>query len=169
VTAIEPNFRWTLLEISVPNVSLDEIDRQIIMELRKDGRMAYGKLGKLVGLSEAAVRQRVHKLRNEGILLVSVVLNVSELGYDASAYLGIRCNGDPSAVARKLAEVPEIDYVITTAGMFDVMAEIHARNSKELSRLLADVVRPIDGISEMYTNLILNNFKLAYEPPLDTK
>jgi len=151
----------------VPNISLDEIDRQIIVELRKDGRMAYGKLGKLVGLSEAAVRQRVHKLRNEGILLVSVVLNVSELGYDASAYLGIRCNGDPSIVAKQLAEVAEIDYVITTAGMFDVMAEVHARNSKELSRLLTDVIRPIDGISEMYTNLILKNFKLAYESPLD--
>jgi Lrp/AsnC family transcriptional regulator, regulator for asnA, asnC and gidA len=148
------------------NFTLDEVDRSIIGELRKDGRMAYGKLGKLVGLSEAAVRQRVHKLRNDGILQVSVILNVAELGYDASAYLGIRCSVDPREVARLLALVPEVHYVITTTGTFDVMAEVNTRNAKHLAEVLAEKIRPIPGVAEMVTNLILDNYKLTFDPPV---
>lgn len=128
--------------------------------------MAYGKLGKLVGLSEAAVRQRVHRLRNDGILQVSVILNVAELGYDASAYLGIRCSGDPRDVARQLAEIPEVHYVITTTGTFDVMAEVNTRDAKSLAAVLSDKIRTIPGVTEMVTNLILENYKLTFDSPL---
>ncbi|MFM9976459.1 MAG: Lrp/AsnC family transcriptional regulator [Sphingomonadaceae bacterium] len=148
------------------NFTLDELDRAIIVELRKDGRLAYGKLGKIVGLSEAAVRQRVHRLRNDGILQVSAILNVAELGYDASAYLGIRCSGDPREVARLLAKIPEVHYVITTTGTFDVMAEVNTRNAKHLADVLSDKVRTIPGVTEMVTNLILENYKLTFDSPL---
>ncbi|GAB35128.1 Lrp/AsnC family transcriptional regulator, partial [Gordonia otitidis] len=99
---------------------LDAIAKKIIEELQADGRSSYAAIGKSVGLSEAAVRNRVQKLSESGLLQIVAVTDPLKLGFSRQAMIGIRCTGDTERLARQLAEHPEIDYVVLTAGTYDI-------------------------------------------------
>ncbi len=103
---------------------LDEVSKLIIEQLQKDGRKSYAEIGKVVGLSEAAVRQRVQKLTESGVLQIVAVTDPLKLGFSRQAMIGIRCVGDSMQVADAIAKIPSVDYVVLTAGSFDVMAEV---------------------------------------------
>ena len=104
--------------------NLDEVDRAIIEQLQADGRMPYTRLGAAVGLSEAAVRQRVQRLIDTGTLQIVAVTDPLQLGFRRMAMVGIRAEGDTSEIAAKLEAFPDIDYLVMTAGSFDLMAEV---------------------------------------------
>src|SRR5215475_12012493 len=87
----------------VPLPALDEISKQIIEQLQADGRRSYAAIGKAVGLSEAAVRQRVQRLHEAGIISVVAVTDPIKLGFRRQAMIGLRCDGDPQQVAEELA------------------------------------------------------------------
>ncbi|MEG2778979.1 MAG: Lrp/AsnC family transcriptional regulator, partial [Aurantimicrobium sp.] len=115
---------------------LDDVSKAIIEQLQEDGRRSYAEIGKAVGLSEAAVRQRVQKLTEAGVMQVVAVTDPMQLGFYRQAMIGLRCSGDTRAIADKLADLEAVDYVVLTAGSFDIMAEVVCESDEDLINLL---------------------------------
>ena len=143
---------------------LDEYDIGIITELRNDGRMSYRAIAEIVGLSEAAVRQRVNRLVNDKVCQITAVMDPKALGLNAVASVGMKVDGDFVKVADKLASIKQVEYVILTAGLFDLMAELVCRDYDELLSVLR-LIRGIPEIKSTELNLILETRKLVYNRP----
>src|SRR6201747_3158747 len=94
------------------SVALDEVSKGIIEQLQEDGRRSYAEIGKAVGLSEAAVRQRVQKLTESGVMQVVAVTDPMQLGFYRQAMIGVRVSGDTTVVADELGRIPAGDYVV---------------------------------------------------------
>jgi Lrp/AsnC family transcriptional regulator for asnA, asnC and gidA len=142
-------------------MTLDETSKKIIELLQADGRRSYAALGKAVGLSEAAARQRVQRLLESGVMQVVAVTDPLSLGFLRQAMIGIRCEGDLETVADRLAEIDEIDYVVITAGSFDLLAEVVCENDDHLLRLLGRV-RAIPTVTSTESFVYLKLRKQIY-------
>ncbi len=117
-------------------VAIDDVSKSIIEQLQSDGRKSYAAIGHVVGLSEAAVRQRVQRLIESGVMQIVAVTDPLTVGFFRMAMLGMKVDGDLQQVADQLASFPEIDYVVVTAGSFDVMAEVICEDDDHLLELL---------------------------------
>ncbi|MEI2825165.1 MAG: Lrp/AsnC family transcriptional regulator, partial [Dermatophilaceae bacterium] len=104
-------------------VALDEISKSIIEQLQADGRKSYAAIAAAVGLSEAAVRARIQKLIDGGVVQIVAVTDPMQVGFKRQALVGIKVSGDMRDVASALSALPEVPYVVTTAGSFDILAE----------------------------------------------
>jgi Lrp/AsnC family transcriptional regulator for asnA, asnC and gidA len=145
-----------------PPVVLDDIDKAIIRELQLDGRTPYAKLGPAVGLSQAAVRQRVQRLIENGVMQVVAVTDPLMLGFKLEALIGVEVEGDLRVVASKLAEVDNVDYVVVTTGRFDLVVEVVCRDHEELLHIINDVVRAVPGVRATETFTYLHLEKQTY-------
>ena len=143
-------------------IALDEVSKAIIEQLQEDGRRSYAEIGKAVGLSEAAVRQRVQKLTESGVMQVVAVTDPMQLGFYRQAMVGIRVTGDSRVVAERLAEVAAVDYVVLTAGSFDILAEVVCEDDDDLIELLNQRIRRIDGVQSTETFVYLKLQKQLY-------
>ncbi|MFZ9744154.1 MAG: Lrp/AsnC family transcriptional regulator [Aquiluna sp.] len=141
---------------------LDEVSKLIIEQLQKDGRKSYAEIGKVVGLSEAAVRQRVQKLTESGVLQIVAVTDPLKLGFSRQAMIGIRCVGNSMQVADAIAKIPSVDYVVLTAGSFDIMAEVVCEDDDQLIELLNDKIRSLPGVVSSETFVYLRLHKQFY-------
>ena len=146
---------------SAPN-GLDSLDRKIITRLQRDGRRAYGAIAEEIGLSEAAVRRRVQRLKDSGVMQIVAITDPLQLGYGREALIGIRVHGDVRLVADKVAAIDEANYVVMTAGSFDIIAEVLAKDDTDLVHLLNDSIRSIPGVTEVETFLYLKLAKQTY-------
>ena len=126
---------------------IDELDKAITRHLQVDGRMPYSKLGPAVGLSQAAARQRVQRLVDRGVMQVVAVTDPAMLGFAVQALVGIEVAGDVRAAADALGEWDEIEYVVITAGRYDVFAEVVCSDMAHLLELVNDRIRRLDGVS----------------------
>jgi Lrp/AsnC family transcriptional regulator, regulator for asnA, asnC and gidA len=145
-----------------PPAVLDEVSKGIIEQLQQDGRRSYAAIGKVVGLSEAAVRQRVQRLVDSGVMQVVAVTDPLELGFARQAMVGIRVTGALEPVADALAELPEVDYVVITAGQYDVLAELVCESDDHLLSLISGKIRTIDGVISTETFMYLQLRKQTY-------
>ncbi len=127
-------------------MAVDAISRQLIELLQLDGRTPYATLAQKVGLSEAAVRQRVLKMVEEGVMQIVAVTDPLKLGFAREGMLGINVTGDVREVARELAEIDELSYVVITAGRYDIIAEFVAKDDDHLIELMSDRIRTIAGV-----------------------
>ena len=143
-------------------VSLDATSKRIIEQLQEDGRRPYAAIGKAVGLSEAAVRQRVQRLVESGVMQVVAVTDPVQVGFARQAMIGLKVEGDLLAVADSLAEMPEVDYVVVTAGSFDVLAEVVCEDDESLLELLNGRIRKLDGVRSSETFMYLQLRKQLY-------
>lgn len=141
---------------------LDEVSKKIIEQLQKDGRKSYAEIGKLVGLSEAAVRQRVQKLTESGVMQIVAVTDPLRLGFSRQAMIGIKCTGDVSEIAETLSQISSIDYVVLTAGSFDIMVEVVCEDDDHLIALLNQRIRNIPGVVSSETFVYLKLRKQLY-------
>ena len=114
---------------------LDDVSKRIIELLQEDGRRPYAEIGRAVGLSEAAVRQRVQRLTDSGVVQIVAVTDPRQLGFSRMAMLGIRVDGDPRVAAEAIANIPEIAYVNVTLGSFDILAEAICESDEDLLEL----------------------------------
>lgn len=144
------------------SVPLDETAKSIIQQLQSDGRRSYSDIGKAIGLSEAAVRQRVQKLTDSGILQIVAVTDPLQMGFNRQAMIGIRTNGDSRGLVEKLTEMREIDYVVLTAGSFDILVEVVCEDDDELIELLHSKIRTLPGVVETETFVYLKLHKQLY-------
>ncbi len=143
-------------------VLLDDISKAIIEQLQQDGRRSYAAIGKAVGLSEAAVRQRVQRLIDGGVMQIVAVTDPLQLGFPRQAMIGIEVDGDLDPVADALAAMDEVDYVVITAGSFDVLAEVVCRNDNHLLEVLAKRIRKIPGVRRTESFVYLKLRKQTY-------
>ncbi len=143
-------------------LQLDEVSKSIIEQLQSDGRRSYAEIGKAVGLSEAAVRQRVQKLTDSGVMQIVAVTDPMQLGFYRQAMIGIRVSGDTTVVADQIATIPAVDYVVLTAGSFDILAEVVCENDDDLIELLNRNIRGIDGVASTETFVYLRLTKQFY-------
>jgi len=125
---------------------LDTVDRAIISELQIDGRMSYAELGPRVGMSQAAVRQRVNRLIDRGVMQV----------------VAVTVSGDVRAVAAAVADLVEAEYVLITAGRFDVLAEVLCEDNDALLTLVNDRILQIDGVASTEVSPVLKMEKLTF-------
>jgi Lrp/AsnC family transcriptional regulator for asnA, asnC and gidA len=152
------------LRASTPGkpMQIDDVSKAIIEQLQADGRRSYAEIGKAVGLSEAAVRQRVQKLTESGVMQIVAVTDPMQLGFYRQAMIGVRVSGDTRVVADKLASMPAVDYVVLTAGTFDILAEVVCENDLDLITMLNSEIRTLEGVLSTETFVYLKLHKQFY-------
>ncbi len=140
---------------------LDDADKALIDLLQRDGRTPYTRLADAVGLSEAAVRQRVQRLIETNVVQIVAVTDPLRLGFRRQAMIGVRTEGDITVAATALAEIAEIDYVVYTSGSFDLLAEMVCEDDEHLLTMLNEI-RRLPGVRETETFVYLRLQKQTY-------
>jgi Lrp/AsnC family transcriptional regulator for asnA, asnC and gidA len=143
-------------------VDLDDADKALVELLQQDGRLPYTRLAAHVGLSEAAVRQRVQRLIENKVVQIVAVTDPLTLGFRRQAMVGVKIEGDIIAVADALAQIAEVDYVVCTSGSFDLLFELVCEDDDHLLTLLNDRVRSIPGVRSTETFMYLRLRKQTY-------
>jgi Lrp/AsnC family transcriptional regulator for asnA, asnC and gidA len=141
---------------------LDSVSKQLIEALQRDGRRSYADLAKAIGLSEAAVRHRVRRLIDDGAMQIVAVTDPATVGFSRQAMVGIKAEGDLREIARRLAELPELEYVVLCAGSFDILVELVCEDDERLLALLDESIRSIAGVRETETFIYLRLVKQTY-------
>ena len=141
---------------------IDDIDRTLLSLLQENGRTSYAELGKAVGLSEAAVRQRVQRLLDAEVMQIVAVTDPIQVGFSRQAMIGIRAEGDLAALGEALSGMAEVDYVVTTAGSFDILAEVVCEDDDHLLDLLTNQIRTLPGVRSTETFVYLKLNKQHY-------
>jgi Lrp/AsnC family transcriptional regulator for asnA, asnC and gidA len=149
-------------DIRTPSALLDDVSMQIIRELQRDGRRPYTAIAKTVGLSEAAVRQRVQRLLDAGVMQIVAVTDPLRVGLHRQAMVGILVDGDVRDVAAKLSANAEIDYVVICSGSYDLLIELTARDDEHLLEVVNAQIRSIPGIRSTETFVYLRLEKQTY-------
>ncbi|MDT0378776.1 Lrp/AsnC family transcriptional regulator [Streptomyces sp. DSM 42041] len=142
--------------------TVDSVSKAIIEQLQEDGRRPYGAIGRAVGLSEAAVRQRVQKLLDQGVMQVVAVTDPLTVGFMRQAMVGITVDGDVEQVADALAEVKEVEYVVVTAGSFDLLVEIVCEDDAHLLEMISKRIRALPGVRSTESFVYLKLRKQTY-------
>ena len=144
-------------------VRLDRVSKQIIEHLQEDGRQSYAAIGRAVGLSEAAVRQRVQRLLEADVMQIVAVTDPLQVGFTRQAMIGLTVEGDLRPVTEQIAAMPEASYVVTTAGSFDVLVEMVCEDDEQLLELLTTRLRTIPGVRSTETFVYLRLDKQHYD------
>jgi Lrp/AsnC family transcriptional regulator, regulator for asnA, asnC and gidA len=142
--------------------ALDEVAKAIIEQLQQDGRRSYAAIGKAVGLSEAAVRQRVGRLLDAGIIQIVAVTDPLQVGFTRTAMLGVVVSGDVEAVAEAISGYPEVDYLVITAGGFDLLVEVVVEDDAHLLELANSRIRALPHVLRTEVFVYLKLRKQTY-------
>ncbi len=142
--------------------TLDDVSKAIIEQLQQDGRRPYATIGKAVGLSEAAVRQRVAKLQETGVMQIVAVTDPMQVGFNREAMMGIEVDGDIEAVADLIAVMPEVNYLVITAGSFDILLEVVCEDDEALLEVINRKIRALPGVRRTETFMYLKLRKQIY-------
>ena len=143
---------------------ISELDKRIIEHLQQDGRRPYTQIAADLGVSEAAVRARTNRLMEKGIVQVVGVTDPLKVGFQQQAMIGVKCEASRLIeVAEEIARFPETDYVIITAGTYDILVEAVAEDNEALLQFLAERLRKIPGVRETETFVYLRLVKQTYQ------
>ncbi|GAA2352019.1 Lrp/AsnC family transcriptional regulator [Streptomyces cuspidosporus] len=141
---------------------IDSVSLAIIEQLQEDGRRPYAAIGKAVGLSEAAVRQRVQKLLDQGVMQIVAVTDPLTVGFRRQAMVGINVEGDLDPVADALTAMDEVEYVVVTAGSFDLLIEIVCEDDDHLLEVINKRIRTLPGVRSTESFVYLKLRKQTY-------
>jgi Lrp/AsnC family transcriptional regulator for asnA, asnC and gidA len=145
-----------------PPHPIDATSKAIIEQLQEDGRRPYSTIGKAIGLSEAAVRQRVQKLIDNGVMQIVAVTDPMQIGFARQAMIAVSASGDVEAIADQLAKIDEVDYIVVTAGSVDLLVEVVVEDDEHLLRLVNGRIRTIEGVTRTESFLYLKLVKQTY-------
>jgi Lrp/AsnC family transcriptional regulator for asnA, asnC and gidA len=145
---------------------MDDIDKAIVAELQRDGRLSYQDLAVLVNLSPPAVRQRVQRLLTRGGFQVVAVTDPTTLGYPVMAMIGLRTEGSAREAADRIAELEEVIYVVLTAGSFDVVAEVVCVDTEQLMHVVDEHIKAVPGVHdvEIMIELAIHTHRFTWRP-----
>jgi Lrp/AsnC family transcriptional regulator, regulator for asnA, asnC and gidA len=146
--------------VSAPR-HIDALDQGIIEELQANGREAFRRIAARLGVSEATVRARYARLCADDILQVVAVTNPLGLGFE-QALVGVKTAGSPQPVADEIASWNEADYVVVTAGQYDLVVELVASDRRELLEV-TNRMRALDEVVSTETFLYLDLVKQLYD------
>lgn len=148
---------------NTPADPITELDRAIIDQLQRDGRRPYTRIAADLGVAESTIRARTEQLIERGVLQVVGVTDPLRLGFDQMAMVGVRCESDRLLdVADEVAALPEVTYVVVTAGAFDLLVETVCRDNAELLSFLAERLRRIPGVVSTETFVYLRIAKQTF-------
>jgi Lrp/AsnC family transcriptional regulator for asnA, asnC and gidA len=142
---------------------LDDIAKRIIEQLQEDGRRPYATIGKAVGLSEAAVRQRVQRLSDSGVIQIVAVTDPLRVGMFRQAMVAINVEGPLEPVADALVAMTEVSYVVMCGGRFDILAEVVCVDDASLLELISGRIRTVPGVRNAEAMLYLRLCKDSYQ------
>jgi len=143
--------------------SIDEIDRQIIEALQKDGRVAFAQIAEKLNVSAGMIRLRYSRLVEQGYLKVVAITNPLRMGFNTMAMIGIRADGSKLLeVADKISKLDEVIYMIVSSGRFDIFAEVVCRDHEDLLRFITEKLSTIDGVRESESFMHLKIVKEVY-------
>jgi Lrp/AsnC family transcriptional regulator for asnA, asnC and gidA len=146
-----------------PGSEISDLDKRIIEHLQQDGRRPFTQIATDLGVSEASVRARANRLMERGILQVVGVTDPLKLGFHQQAMIGVRCQADRlMEVARVVADLPEVSYLVVTAGSYDLLVEVVCEDNDALLRFLTHRLRQVDGVRETETFVYLRMVKQVY-------
>jgi len=121
---------------------VEEIDRQILGLLARDGRMSFTDLGKATGLSTSAVHQRVRRLEQRGVIRgYAAVIDAEAVGLSLTAFISVTPldQAAPDDVPDQLAELPEIEACHSVAGEENYILKVRVSTPGALEQLLARI------------------------------
>ena len=145
-------------------LDVSDLDKRIIEHLQADGRRPFTQIATDLGVSEAAVRARTGRMIGEGILQVVGVTDPLKLGFQQMAMIGIKVEAARLIeVAEEIAAFPETDYVVVTAGTYDILVECVAADNEALLVFLSSKLRKIQGVRETETFVYLRLLKQSYQ------
>jgi len=143
--------------------ALDPVSKSIIEMLQVDGRRAYDSIAAELGITEDSVVQRVKQLTDAGVIQITAVSDPLQLGFGRQAMLGINVESNlTKQVATALADIPDVVYVVITAGGFDILVEVVGQSDAHLLELVTARIRPIPGVLSIHTFLYLELQKQTY-------
>jgi Lrp/AsnC family transcriptional regulator for asnA, asnC and gidA len=141
----------------------DKVDRAIIAQLQYDGRVAFTDIAAALGISEGAVRRRVKRLRESGLLQIVGIAEPHFLGWNTAAMIGVTVQaGKVEAVACEIATFPEVSYLFMASGAFDLFAEVFCRDMEHFVEFLNQKLQQVPGVQRTETFTILKMYKLSY-------
>ena len=142
---------------------IDDIDRQIIATLKENGRMPFAQIAQRLGVSPGMVRQRFHRLVQDGILQVVPITNPTLMGYHMMALIGVRADGNRlREITRQLASFEEVIYLVLCTGTYDILVEVICRDNAHLLQFLTERLRAVEGVRDTETFIYLEIVKEAY-------
>lgn len=141
---------------------LDDTAKTIIEMLQRDGRKSYSSMAQAVGLSEAAVRQRVQRLVDARVIEIVAVTDPLQVGFARQAMVGVRVEGDPTSYMDELEALPEVVYIVITAGSFDLLVEVVCEDDEHLLELIGRV-RRLPGVTSTESFLYLKLQRQRYD------
>lgn len=142
---------------------MDQIDLDIIALLQQNGRRPYTEIAKVLNVSEGTIRNRVARLIEEKIIQIVGMADPIQLGYDAPAIIGVSINPQMmDGVTRSLAALPQVSYLVMVSGEFDLLVEVMCKDRDELTVLLNEHIRVIEGVTRTQTFFIFHTYKMAY-------
>jgi Lrp/AsnC family transcriptional regulator for asnA, asnC and gidA len=144
-------------------VELDDIDRQLVSALQRDGRRPFSKLAAEIGIGESVARYRVQRLERAGILQIVGIADPLKVGFDLMALIGVRVvPGRIKDVATSVSMLAETSYVASLAGAFDLVVEVVCRDTAHFTHLLTQQIHHVEGVVSTESFLIMEIHKMAY-------
>jgi Lrp/AsnC family transcriptional regulator, regulator for asnA, asnC and gidA len=140
---------------------IDDTSRRILEILQRDGRCPNTVIGRAVGISEAAVRARIHALTEAGVLQIVGLTDPSNMGFGVIAMIGVQANSDLNRIAEMVSSWQETTYVVISAGSFDLLIEVVCRDNADLLGLV-ERLRAVDGVRTSETFIYISRHKLNY-------
>ncbi|EHQ30443.1 Lrp/AsnC family transcriptional regulator [Mucilaginibacter paludis] len=145
------------------NGSLDELDFSILMLLQQDGRMSFTVMAEKLGVSISNIRTRVGKLIDDKTIQIVGRVNPEKVGFHAYAHIkiSIRPANLIEHVAAKLMEFPEVSFLASTSGDFDLEVDVMCRDNSHLVQVVNERIAPIEGVYQTKTDMYFKVLKLA--------
>ncbi|WP_418500749.1 Lrp/AsnC ligand binding domain-containing protein [Flagellimonas sp.] len=141
------------------SVKIDGIDKKILRFLMEDARKPILEIARSIGISGAAIHQRLRKLESAGLLTGSkFIINPRVLGYTTMAYIGIfldKAMSNPMAV-KELEKIPEVLECHYTTGNWSILIKVLCRDNEHLMQVLNKKIQQIEGVSRTETFISLN-------------
>ena len=144
---------------------IDEKDIKIVNLLLEDGRMTASDIARrLEDISERAVRYRIERMVDEGVIHVSAIVNPQAFGLDTFADVWLEVESDKILeVANKMAEFQNVSYVACGIGETDVSIQVFAKDTAEVYRFVTEVVRKVPGVRKTTTSIVPIILKDVYQ------
>ena len=144
---------------------IDEKDIKIVNLLLEDGRLPASEIARRMGdISERAVRYRIDRMIEEGVIYVSAIVSPQAFGFDTRADVWLEVESDKILdVANKMAEFENVSYVACAIGETDVSIQVVAKDTGEVYRFVTEVVRKVPGVRKTVTSIVPIVLKDVYQ------
>ncbi|MCQ5337107.1 MAG: HTH-type transcriptional regulator LysM [Candidatus Methanomethylicia archaeon] len=137
--------------------NIDDIDLKILSILKNDSRTPYTKIAEELNISEAAVRKRIEKLRNEGVIKkFTIEVDLGER-VQALILISVLPSYPNPTIAQAIKKINGIEQVYEVAGEVDIIAIASGRNIQEINRYIDDI-RKIEGIAKTSSMIVLRSW-----------